>query len=223
VLVIGDLNSHGFEDPINLLTGQANGLGLVNLLEKHVRPSGMVYSYVFNGQSGYLDHALASASLERQVAGATEWHNNADEPNAIDYNFDGKPQDLYVDNAYRASDHDPVVIALNLTPTFVNATASFNIVRNGLAVNRITGKYTGTLSFTNKSAAAITGPFQVMFDGLSAGVTLDNKSGDRSGAPYLTVNNGLIAPGATVTVSMTFSNPSKAVVGYTTKIISGTF
>ena len=42
VLVIGDMNSHGFEDPINLLTGQANGLGLVNLLEKYVRPSGTV-------------------------------------------------------------------------------------------------------------------------------------------------------------------------------------
>ena len=91
----------------------------------------MLYSYVFDGESGYLDHALASASLDRQVAGATEWHNNADEPEVIDYNIDGKPQDLYVNNAYRASDHDPVVISLNLPPTFVDVTASFTVAQLG--------------------------------------------------------------------------------------------
>jgi predicted extracellular nuclease len=219
VLVIGDMNSHGFEDPINVLTDA----GMVNELERFQRPNGVVYSYVFDGLSAYLDHALASASLNGQVAGATEWHNNADEPDVIDYNRDDRLQDLYVNNAYRASDHDPVVVSLNLAPTFVDATASFTIMRNGLAFNRLTGKYTGTLTFTNKTAGAITGPFQVMFDGLSAGVTLDNKSGDQGGSPYITVNNGSIAPGATVTVSMTFSNPSKVGVGYTTKIISGNF
>ena len=219
VLVICDLNAHGFEDPIKVFTDG----GFVNQLERFVRPTGMPYSFIFGGESGYLDHALASASLSGQVSGSSEFHNNADEPSVIDYNLDGKPQDLYVNNAYRASDHDPVIITLDLAPTFVNATSSFSIMRNGLAVNRITGKYTGTLSFTNKSAAAISGPFQVMFDGLPAGVTLDNKSGDQNGSPYVTVNNGAIAPGATVTLSMTFSNPSKALVSYTTKIISGIF
>jgi hypothetical protein len=219
VLIIGDMNAHGFEDPIKVLTDG----GFVNQLERYVRPTATPYSYVFDSESGYLDHSLASATLSSQVSGSSEFHNNADEPTVIDYNLDGKPQDLYVNSAYRASDHDPVIITLDLAPTFVDVTASFNIMRNGLAVNRITGKYTGTLSFTNKTAAAISGPFQVMFDGLSAGVTLDNKSGDQGGSPYITVNNGSIAPGATVTVSMTFSNPSKAVVSYTTKIISGTF
>ena len=219
VLVIGDLNAHGFEDPIKVFTDG----GYVNQLERYVRPTGMPYSFIFDGESGYLDHALASASLSSQVSGSSEFHNNADEPSVIDYNLDGKPQDLYVNNAYRASDHDPVIITLDLAPTFVNATSSFSIMRNGLAVNRITGKYTGTLSVTNKTAAAISGPFQVMFNGLPAGVTLDNKSGDQNGSPYVTLNNGAIAPGATVTLSLTFSNPSKAVVSYSTTILSGTF
>ncbi|UUZ50001.1 hypothetical protein LP420_07960 [Massilia sp. B-10] len=52
---------------------------MVNELERFVRPLTQPYSYVFNGESGYLDHALASASLDPQVAGATEWHVNADE------------------------------------------------------------------------------------------------------------------------------------------------
>jgi predicted extracellular nuclease len=60
---------------------------MVNELERFVRPNGTPYSYVFDGMSGYLDHALASASLDGQVAGVTEWHNNADEPPAIDYNL----------------------------------------------------------------------------------------------------------------------------------------
>jgi predicted extracellular nuclease len=220
VLVIGDLNAHGFEDPINLLTDA----GMVNQLERYVRGSGATpYSFIFDGASGYLDHALATPGMSPQVSGASEFHNNADEPTVIDYNTDGKPQDLYTDSPYRASDHDPVIISLNLAPTWIDSSASFNILRNGLAVNRTTGKYTGTLSFTNKTAAPISGPFQVLFSGLSAGVTLDNKSGDQGGYPYLTANGGTIAPGATITVSITFSNPNKVAVGYTPKIITGSF
>ena len=219
VLVIGDMNAHGFEDPIVELMLD----GMVNQLERFVRPEGIVYSYVFDGFAAYLDHALATPSLDAQVVGATEWHNNADEPEVIDYNIGGKPQDLYADNAYRASDHDPVVVSLNLAPSFVDATSSFKVTQSGLSVNRFTSKYTGTLSFTNTSGSAIAGPFQVKLVNLTSGVTLDSKTGLHDGAPYITVSNGTIAPGATVTVTTTFSNPSKVSIFYTTKIIAGTF
>lgn len=112
VLVIGDLNAYGAEDPVNVLTGA----GLVNQVERFVRPSGLPYSYVFDGESGYLDHALTTASLSQQVVGVTEWHINADEPSVIDYNTEFKPQDLYSATAYRSSDHDPVIISLDLQP-----------------------------------------------------------------------------------------------------------
>jgi predicted extracellular nuclease len=57
VLLIGDFNSYGFEDPIAAITAT----GYVNQLERFVRGSGnMPYSFVFNGEAGYLDHALAS-------------------------------------------------------------------------------------------------------------------------------------------------------------------
>ena len=48
------------------------------------------YSYVFDGQLGYLDHALANASLTPQVTGVAEWHINADEIPLFDYNDDVK-------------------------------------------------------------------------------------------------------------------------------------
>jgi predicted extracellular nuclease len=191
VLIIGDMNAYGFEDPIKVLTDG----GFVNQLERYVRPAGTPYSFIFNGQSGYLDHALASATLSSQVSGSSEFHHNADEPTAIDYNLDGRPQNLYVNNAYRASDHDPVIITLDLAPSFVDATAGFSIRRSGLAFKRLTGKYSGTLSFTNKTAGAIAGPFQLLFDKLSTGVTLDKQSGDQDGYPYITTANGSIARG----------------------------
>jgi len=112
VLVIGDLNAYAFESPIDHLIGQA---GMINLIERFVRPQGMPYSYVFDGLSGYLDHALASSSLASQVVGVVEWHSNADEPEVIDYNVNDTAQDPYRMNAYRASDHDPLVISLQLT------------------------------------------------------------------------------------------------------------
>lgn len=219
VLVIGDMNAYGFEDPIAVLLDA----GMVNELERFVRPQGMVYSYVFGGESGYLDHALTSASLSAQVVGAAEWHNNADEPEAIDYNLDGKPQDLYADNAYRASDHDPVVISLNLTPTWVDASASFSVYRSGLALNRRTGQYSGSFQFTNKTNAPITGPFHVKLAKLPAGVSLANASGTHDGVPYITASASAIAPGATVSVSTVFNNPSKVGINYDAAIITGSF
>ncbi|HBO4243637.1 TPA: SpnA family nuclease [Pseudomonas aeruginosa] len=112
-LIIGDLNSYAKEDPVNVI----RSAGYTDLVARQAG-AGKGYSYVFSGQSGYLDHALANASLARQVRGAVEWHINADEPRVLDYNVEFKPprqQDsLYNAEPYRASDHDPVVIGIDL-------------------------------------------------------------------------------------------------------------
>ena len=49
------------------------------------------YSYTFDGQAGYLDHALANASLLAQITGAADWHINSDEPDVLDYDTCFKP------------------------------------------------------------------------------------------------------------------------------------
>jgi predicted extracellular nuclease len=219
VLIVGDMNAYGMEDPIRTL----NAAGYVNEIERFIRPHGTPYSYVFGGESGYLDHALASSSLSTQVAGVTEWHNNADEPEAIDYNLGDTAQDPYANDAFRASDHDPVVVSLNLAATFADVTASAKIAKSGFTLNRITSKSTGTVTITNTSAATLNGPLHLVLEGLTAGVTLDGKTGDQNGAPYLTLPAGSLAPGASVTVTTVFSNPAKAGFGYTAKLFSGTF
>ena len=73
------------------------------------------YGYVFDGQTGYLDHAMGNQGLEALVTSVDYWHINADEPDLIDYEMTFKlpAQDLiYAPDAYRSSDHDPVIIGL---------------------------------------------------------------------------------------------------------------
>jgi predicted extracellular nuclease len=80
----------------------------------------LAYSYVFFGQFGYLDHALANASLFSQVIDAFQWHINADEPLVLDYNMEfksaGQINSLYNPDPYRSSDHDPIIVGLTLSP-----------------------------------------------------------------------------------------------------------
>lgn len=222
VLVMGDLNANSAEDPLYVLTER----GLVNQLERFVRPLATPYTYVFNGETGNLDHALATASLNVQMTDAAQWHNNADEPAMIDYNLDGKSAAavaLIEDHAYRAADHDPVLVSMNLPSTISDVSGGFAVLRSGLVQNRITGKISGTVTVTNTSGAPLTGPFQFQFSNLSPGVTVDNASGTRVGVPYITVANASIAPGAKVSFSVVFTNPTRGGITYTPKMLTGSF
>ena len=121
VLIIGDLNAYDKEDPIAALReGADDALGTDDdYTDLELAYGGeLAYSYGFNGQFGYLDYALANQALLPQVTGVTTWHINADEPDILDYDtsFKQDAQDaLYEPNAYRASDHDPVIVGLELT------------------------------------------------------------------------------------------------------------
>jgi predicted extracellular nuclease len=107
VLVIGDLNSYGQEDPIDILTAS----GLINQIAAYV-PLEERYSYVYYGEAGYLDHALSTTSMDSLITGVDIWHINADEPVILDYNTEYNPPELYNADPFRSSDHDPVVISM---------------------------------------------------------------------------------------------------------------
>ncbi|MDQ3003778.1 MAG: ExeM/NucH family extracellular endonuclease, partial [Chloroflexota bacterium] len=122
-LIIGDLNSYAMEDAIDEIKAGADDVAgttddFTNLIS-HFHGA-YAYSYTFDGQAGYLDHALANSSIFSQVTGAAEWHINSDEPTVLDYDTTFKPDEqdaLYEVNQYRTSDHDAVVIGLNLLNT----------------------------------------------------------------------------------------------------------
>lgn len=152
VIVIGDLNAYGKEDPIRDFTTN----GYVDQVDRF---NDLGYSYVFDGEAGYLDHALATTSLSAQIAGAAHWRINADEPAIIDYNVEYKVNpncpngasctspDYYSNTAYRSSDHDPVVIGLNLLKQIggtagrdsLTGTAGDDVITGGIGSDTLTG------------------------------------------------------------------------------------
>ena len=151
VIVIGDLNAYGKEDPIRDFTDSG-------YVDQIARFNDVGYSYVFDGETGYLDHALATPGLSTQIAGAQHWRINADEPSVIDYNVEYKnhPEcststctspDYYMANAYRSSDHDPVVIGLSLLKSIngtagrdaITGTAGDDVITGGIGADILTG------------------------------------------------------------------------------------
>lgn len=115
ILLVGDYNSYAMEDPITVI----KNAGFVNLIESFVGAD--AYSFVFDGQWGYLDHALGSPSIVPQITGVGDYHINSDEPLVLDYNTNfksaGQIISLYNADQFRVSDHDPVLVGLCLPPT----------------------------------------------------------------------------------------------------------
>jgi hypothetical protein len=101
----------------------------------------------------------------------------------------------------------------------VDVTAYATIARSGLTVNRFTGKYTGTVTITNAGGQTLAAPLQLRLQSLTAGVTLDNATGLQNGVPYIALPSAL-APGQSVTLTTTFSNPSKTGIGYAPLLFS---
>ncbi len=152
-LLLGDFNAYAKEDPIAELTGN----GFVDQIARFLDLPGANsygYSYVFNGSSGRLDHAIANNTLSPKVTGASEWHINADEPLVIDYNLEFKQPacascgpDYYTPTPYRASDHDPIVVGLNLVHVVngtagadtIVGTAGDDVITGGAGADRLTG------------------------------------------------------------------------------------
>jgi predicted extracellular nuclease len=100
VLLLGDFNSYSEEDPIKAL--RAADMKHLNLR----LPAEERYSFGYGGKFGSLDHAFASAPLDKAVTGFAEWHINSDEPEFELEQSNGTP--------FRASDHDPFLVGLDL-------------------------------------------------------------------------------------------------------------
>lgn len=136
-LILGDLNAYAQEDPITAI----ESAGYTDLVDQFVGED--AYSFVFDGQFGSLDYALANSSLTPQVTGVTEWHVNADEPDALDYNLDfGRNPSIFDgEDPFRNSDHDPIIVGLDLynpqNPTGINLTAS--LISENVAANTLVG------------------------------------------------------------------------------------
>ncbi|GAB4021768.1 ExeM/NucH family extracellular endonuclease [Spirosoma koreense] len=175
-LLLGDLNAYAKEDPLTKLASY----GYNNLLPT------TSYSYVFDGQIGSLDHALGSNSLVTQVAGAQKWHINADEPSILDYNTENKSAaqqaNLYSADQFRSSDHDPVLVGLNLqTPPDLTPVIT---ARPATAVGTI--DFTVVVDLYEVNSVATSGPITVRVTRDShVNLTLDAGASSVGGKPVL--------------------------------------
>ena len=153
-ILVGDMNAYAMEDPIRAFADK----GYKNVVAE-LDGNTLGYSYSFSGRAGSLDHAVASDSLLSKVVSAQDWHINADEPILLDYNVefksDAQQSSLYSESAYRASDHDPVIIDIKseviLTPEeqtpIIAADQVFAIDENS-AIDTIIG----TIDFSDPNA-----------------------------------------------------------------------
>lgn len=121
ILLVGDMNAYVGEAPIVAL----EEAGYTDLLVKYGGPD--VYSYIYYGVPGLLDHAMANESMETQVTGAALYHLNT----AGGW-------------SYKFSDHDGYVVGLNLGNSQAiespqNENAARKIIRNGVFYIEIDG------------------------------------------------------------------------------------
>lgn len=97
-VLLGDFNAYAMEEPIRQL--RADGWQDAFKLAGVAQP----YSYVYNGQTGRLDHALLNVGMAARLKGAVEWHINADEADEMGYHARNAA------GPWRSSDHDPLLL-----------------------------------------------------------------------------------------------------------------
>ncbi|MBX3092690.1 MAG: ExeM/NucH family extracellular endonuclease, partial [Cryobacterium sp.] len=137
VFLMGDFNSYTKEDPIKVLTDA----GYVDQGSKTGK-----YTYSFGGTVGSLDHVLASPAANAAVNDVDIWNINSPESVALEYSrYNYNALDFYEPDQYRASDHDPLILGLNLTP---KTTVDLNLLNINDFHGRIdnnTVKFAGTI------------------------------------------------------------------------------
>ena len=103
---MGDFNAYEKEDPIRVL--EAAGYLSQGALTGE-------YSYAFGGAVGSLDGIYASPSAATAITGQDIWMINANESVALEYSrHNYVAEDLYSADQWRSSDHNPILVGLQL-------------------------------------------------------------------------------------------------------------
>jgi predicted extracellular nuclease len=101
ILLVGDYNSYGQEEPIQTIVRA----GYEDMI---VRDDSTSYSYVYHSEAGCLDRVFASKTMAKQVQKVAVYHVNTDY-------FYSRGFKRGLDNTmFRYADHDPVLISVKL-------------------------------------------------------------------------------------------------------------
>jgi hypothetical protein len=77
------------------------------------------------------------------------------------------------------------------------------------------------MTVSNTGGAPVPGPIQVIFTDLSSNATMANNTGVTGGNPYIQVSAGPLAPGASVSVPIEFTNSNNGFITFTPVTHSG--
>jgi hypothetical protein len=115
-------------------------------------------------------------------------------------------------------------VSSSSTPPTLLGGSQIAVTSSGLAYSRVSHTFNGTVTITNVSRSTIAGPFQIVLDSLTAGVTLTNATSTFGGWSYITVPGvGSLAPGQAATVGVHFDNPSNVTIYFSPIPYSGSF
>jgi hypothetical protein len=118
----------------------------------------------------------------------------------------------------KAAGFGEVLRGVSFTPGTVAAPApaSLPVTASALAYSRATRTFNGTVTITNNTSSAVTGPYSVELTNLPGGVTLTNGT-LIGGVPAVQVvgSGAMLNPGQSATTAIVFSDPSMTTITFT--------
>ncbi|MFF2632028.1 ExeM/NucH family extracellular endonuclease [Microbacterium sp. NPDC058021] len=162
VALVGDFNSYGYEDPLQVLY-DAGYVSAEQAFDVDTR------SYSFSGLSGSLDHVLLNAQARARATGADIWNINSGEALALEYSrFRSHGTEFYAADVYRSSDHDPIKVGLTADAAPVALTLlGINDFHGRIDANTV--KFAGTVEQLRDAAS---GPVLFLSAGDNIGASL---------------------------------------------------
>ncbi len=106
-----------------------------------------------------------------------------------------------------------------------DVSSQIQVTRSGFGYNFTTQRFVQTVTLKNTSANAIASPISLVLDNLSSNATLYSPTGTTAcatpaGSPFINWLSSL-APGASASIVLQFTNPTKAGITYATRVLAG--
>lgn len=123
---------------------------------------------------------------------------------------------------------EPQVVTANFAPCdcAINVTGSLAVTRGPYVFNLSTGRFVQTVSVTNTSSNAVTGPISLVLDNLSTNAILFNLTAATdaqaapAGSPYVNAS-ATLSPGQTVSFTLQFTDPARTAITYSARVLAG--
>jgi hypothetical protein len=232
------------DSPVNILITDPNGkqLGVDALGNAHNDFTGTI-SYPATGGSKNVNNGFDSGPGEPRFFGIKN-----PVPGAYNVQSIGTGSGPYTVHVYSVNTANPTGQAISTSGTAsmgspgtesftldaagniaftcaANVSAEVSVVRSGYSYSVVTKRYAQTVKLTNNGSSSIAGLISLALDDLSGNASLFNAAGTTAcaaplGSPYITLPSPL-APGASATVVLQFTDPTKAGITYTTRVLAG--